>query len=269
MRVAICSVLLVAFASMPVFCDEAEFQITFEASWTLQPLPGNAHFSPLIGATHSAADEIFSVGTMVSPGVENVAELGVTNLLQSEINQKIANGTVGELILRPGNVGPANTVTVDFTADSENSLVSMLTMIAPSPDWFVGMNSIDLRDENGWIEEVEIVLNSYDAGTEEGDTFSLANPATNPQSVVAGLDAVVPTNPLFDFGSIATVTIVRINAPDFEVGDVNQDEVIDMQDVGPFVEAIISGEFQIEADVNCDGVVTLLDVQPFVELLTN
>ena len=139
MRVAICSVLLVAFASMPVFCDEAEFQITFEASWTLQPLPGNAHFSPLIGATHSAADEIFSVGTMVSPGVENVAELGVTNLLQSEINQKIANGTVGELILRPGNVGPANTVTVDFTADSENSLVSMLTMIAcllytsPSP----------------------------------------------------------------------------------------------------------------------------------------
>ena len=51
-------------------------------------------------------------------------------------------------------------------------------------------------------------------------------------------------------------------------GDVNGDGSVDLLDVAPFVELIISGEFQIEADVNQDGVVDLLDVAPFVDLLT-
>ena len=51
------------------------------------------------------------------------------------------------------------------------------------------------------------------------------------------------------------------------IGDVNQDGVVDLLDVAPFVELLNSGEFQIEGDINGDGDITLLDVGPFVDLI--
>ena len=51
------------------------------------------------------------------------------------------------------------------------------------------------------------------------------------------------------------------------VGDVNCDGVVDLLDVGPFIDAIILGEFSVKADINADGSVNLKDVQPFVALL--
>ena len=54
----------------------------------------------------------------------------------------------------------------------------------------------------------------------------------------------------------------------FLLGDVNQDGAVDLLDVGPFVDLLISGEFQAEADTNQDGAVDLLDVGPFVDILT-
>lgn len=51
------------------------------------------------------------------------------------------------------------------------------------------------------------------------------------------------------------------------LGDVNRDGVVDLLDVGPFVDLLTSGGFQLEADVNQDGIFDLLDVGPFVEIL--
>ena len=53
------------------------------------------------------------------------------------------------------------------------------------------------------------------------------------------------------------------------IGDVNRDDVVNLLDVGPFVELLNSGSFQLEADINQDGVVNLLDVGPFVDILTD
>lgn len=53
------------------------------------------------------------------------------------------------------------------------------------------------------------------------------------------------------------------------LGDVNQDGVVNLLDVAPFVNAITTGTFIAEADINQDGVVDLLDVAPFVDLLTS
>lgn len=52
------------------------------------------------------------------------------------------------------------------------------------------------------------------------------------------------------------------------LGDVNQDGVVNLLDVAPFVNAITTGTFIAEADINQDGFVNLLDVAPFVDLLT-
>ena len=50
-------------------------------------------------------------------------------------------------------------------------------------------------------------------------------------------------------------------------GDVNQDGVINLLDIGPFVELLSNGEFQVEADTNFDGAVNLLDIGLFTSLL--
>lgn len=51
-------------------------------------------------------------------------------------------------------------------------------------------------------------------------------------------------------------------------GDVNGDGVVNLLDVGPFLEAMSGGEYVAEADINCDGSVNLLDVAPFVAILS-
>ena len=55
--------------------------------------------------------------------------------------------------------------------------------------------------------------------------------------------------------------------PNCLLGDVSRNGAVDLLDVAPFVDQIISGEYSCEADVSRDGVVDLLDVQPFVNLL--
>ena len=87
----------------------------------------------------------------------------------------------------------------------------------------------------------------------------------------AGIDSIGAFDPIED-GS----TPGELNGGDsgdacpsgFEVGDVNMDGIIDLLDVGPFVNSITTGVFQCEADVDGSGAVDLLDVGPFVDLLT-
>ncbi len=54
---------------------------------------------------------------------------------------------------------------------------------------------------------------------------------------------------------------------DFELGDVNNDGLVDILDVAPFVDALLLGDPNCAADINGDGFVDLLDVEPFVKIL--
>ena len=57
-------------------------------------------------------------------------------------------------------------------------------MIAPSPDWFVGINSLPLRENGEWIERIERELSPYDAGTDDGVTFQSDNANSSPQDAI-------------------------------------------------------------------------------------
>ena len=52
------------------------------------------------------------------------------------------------------------------------------------------------------------------------------------------------------------------------LGDVNDDGVVNLLDVQPFVDLVTSGIFDAKADINLDGAVDLLDIGPFVAILT-
>ena len=166
--------------------SRATYNVTFEGNWTLDSTPGgvvsNAHFTTLIGAVHNDDVTFWRSGGRASPGVEQVAETGFTNRFRSEIEASPHAAAVIRQSVTFGGTGSA-TFSIDVTSD--HPLVTLLSMIGPSPDWFVGIPGRSLLDgSDQWLEQDEVDLFPYDAGTEEGTEFSLDNPATDPQGTI-------------------------------------------------------------------------------------
>ena len=108
---------------------------------------------------------------------------GSTSTLVNEINNQINAKKAWKLILPGGNVGPQETRTgIDVEVNANFSKVSIITMLAPSPDWFIGIDSLDLCNNGTWRESMNVtMLPPWDAGTEDGTAFSLNNVPTVPQ----------------------------------------------------------------------------------------
>jgi len=166
----------------------ANYVLSFYGLWKQDrhpgtTLPGNAHFSPLVGCSHGSDYVMWREGTMASAGVKLVAETGGTSTLVTEITNQINAKKAWKLIPPSGDVGPQETRRgIDVEVNAKFSKVSIITMLAPSPDWFIGIDSLDLCDNGTWRESVNVtMLPPYDAGTEEGTTFSLSNPPTAPK----------------------------------------------------------------------------------------
>lgn len=60
---------------------------------------------------------------------------------------------------------------------------------------------------------------------------------------------------------------ITVGPPAIILGDFTGDGIVSMADVQPFVQAIISSQFNAIGDINQDSSVNLLDVRPFVDLL--
>ena len=61
--------------------------------------------------------------------------------------------------------------TIELEIDREQPLVTLVSMIAPSPNWFVGVHGQSLIEGGNWTTEKVIVLFPYDAGTDDGATY--------------------------------------------------------------------------------------------------
>ena len=179
---------LAGWAPLPAQAAEspATYRVTFQGAWTTSAtpsgVPGGAHFSPLIGVLHNDQVVFWRAGDMASAGIEDVAELGQTGAFRREID---ASPHGAARIEKSLGGGPTPTASIDFEVTKRHPLVTLLTMIAPSPDWFVGVSGLSLLDARGrWLSRLEVNLFPYDAGTEDGTGFSLSNPATTPQGTI-------------------------------------------------------------------------------------
>ena len=186
----------------------ATYSVTFQGTWTTSVtsggLPSGAHFTTLIGGVHNAEVTFLREGAMASAGVESMAELGGTPTLESEINAAMPNAfAVIEQSIASGGTA---TATVDITLPTDHPRVTLLSMVAPSPDWFVGVSGLTLLDDQGdWLASRVLNLYPWDAGTEEGTEFSLSNAATSPQGVITSLRGMGK----FSNEPIATLTFTR------------------------------------------------------------
>ena len=167
------------------FPSTAVYDVVFQGTWATAATPGGvpsgAHFSRLIGGIHSDAVTFLESGGTASAGVESMAEVGGWTGLQGEVQDA---GTVALNVLSGDTdfISPTTSRTLTATLTTEHPRITLVTMVAPSPDWFVGVSGLPLLDADGlWLRSHEVNLYPWDAGTEDGSEFSLNNLATSPQ----------------------------------------------------------------------------------------
>ena len=76
-----------------------------------------------------------------------------------------------------------------FDVNVDFPLVTLVSMIAPSPDWFVGVSSLSLLEEGSWLGSVVVELFAYDAGTDGGVIYTSPNEATEPRANISRITA--------------------------------------------------------------------------------
>ena len=169
----------------------AQYEVTFNATWSASThptdFPSNSHFSGLIGGTHNSQASFWEPGGTASAGMENMAETGGKSPLDSEIMTAIAIGTAENMLSGDGINPSPESVSLAFEISQEYPLVSLVSMIAPSPDWFVGVHGLSLFENGMWADEIVISLDAYDAGTDDGATYTSPDADSNPRGVITRL----------------------------------------------------------------------------------
>ena len=202
--------------------DVATYRVDFDVTWstTSHPgaFPGAAHFDSFVGFTHEPASVEWSEGALASPGLKDEAETGSSAGLVSEWQAAVDAGQAHAVIDVPGWICPGETVNAacidphfEFEATEEFHLVTLAAMIGPSPDWFVGVSALSLRENDQWIESIELPIWPYDAGTRASDdTFNLGGPlSTPPEEVVQ----ITDNSRLIGPDSLGTMTFTLIPEP--------------------------------------------------------
>jgi len=189
------------FAVVPVTTDEAYFrvvsdftaryQVVFNATWSqaTHPTnwPANAHFSGLVGGTHNASVHFWRDGETASEGIRLMAELGQKTTLLNEIAPAIASDAA-DFQLSGGGISPSpGSVSLTFPQPMRRDfpLVTLVSMIAPSPDWFVGVDSLNLIEDGRWVTNKVVTLYGMDAGTDSGASYASPDQVTVPRGVIS------------------------------------------------------------------------------------
>ena len=182
---AVASADTAAAPAAPANLGPAEYAVVVKSRWTKaeHPFewPADAHFSGVIGATHQPAYEIFTVGMPPTPGLENLSEQGKHTPLDKEIRDAIARGDAGVLFESGPLRNFADSIVTSVKVDNAFRLVSLVMMVAPSPDWFTGVRDVNLVENGAWVPSKTLDLIAYDSGGDDGTTYLAADVNTNPK----------------------------------------------------------------------------------------
>jgi len=159
-------------------------------------------------ASHSKKYTMFSDSPKLqkaSLGVQNVAEFGETKVLKKELNA--AGKVVKDITMSSGGPffptldNPSESIGGKLNMDTKRRLISSISMIAPSPDWFTGLSKYRPYKGGKWLQSFTVDTYPWDAGTDSGDTYASPNSATNPKEPIYQISNSHPSdNDLFWLG---------------------------------------------------------------------
>ncbi|XP_013415677.1 spondin-2 [Lingula anatina] len=154
----------------------AVYSVTFQAKWNKKLFPKMfplyrppAQWSKLIGRSHDSKYSLWTQGKYASKAVKEFAKTGRTMQFDQE-----AQGFNGIFDVFNGpRIQKGHGISVTkFYADPMHPKVSAMAKLIPSPDWFVGVDSINLCQNGEWITDVKVDLDPMDAGVDRGFTFT-------------------------------------------------------------------------------------------------
>ncbi|XP_046327753.1 spondin-1-like isoform X1 [Haliotis rufescens] len=194
-------------------CGHAKYVITFKGLWSRHTHPKNfptgdssflLHWSNIVGASHSNDYRIWDYGGMASEAVREVCEYGSSRSLTEDMkrnSKKIRTVVKTDSLWGPDRI--LDSVDAVFTVNSKKHLLSLLTMIGPSPDWCLGISALDMCQKNcTWADTQEIDLYPWDAGTDSGVSYESPNENTYPrESIHAITNSIIRNRASPFFGS--------------------------------------------------------------------
>lgn len=177
-------------SSASAMSEGVEYTIVLKSNWTAARFPleypeagafTGPHFSGLIGAAHNPSYSIFAVGTRPTPGLEKLSEEGKHTPLDGEIRAAIQSGAAASLVESGPLRNFADSLVATVRVDADHPLLSLVAMIAPSPDWFTGVSSVNLRENGAWVSSRSLELWAYDSGGDDGTTYKAADQDNDPK----------------------------------------------------------------------------------------
>ena len=122
------------------------------------------YFTPLLVTAHAPGTQLFAPGTAATAELQVMAEGGdIAGLLLQ------VGGADSDTVDNPalGLLAPGQSTTFQINTDATgNGLLSLVAMMLPTNDGFVGLNSLPIPTAAGTYT---YYLNAYDAGTEAND----------------------------------------------------------------------------------------------------
>jgi hypothetical protein len=157
---------------MERFMDNSDvtYKITFESDWGENPNinhPKDPHTGNMFLITHNNNVILFEIGKLASHAISQSAQWGTVDELVDMFKN---NENIKKIYTAPV-LGTPGSKSFDVAVNSDNSFISLTTMIAPSPSLMTGVSNINLLDRSGWIDNMTIPLYILDAGTAVGTEF--------------------------------------------------------------------------------------------------
>jgi len=147
-------VLLSSSVLMSANAQAAEIEVS------VTNLTHGSFFTPLLVTAHDASSSLFSMGEPASAALQAMAEGGDISGLVTQVG-----GEDADTITNPaqGLLAAGATTTTTLMTQEGNTRLSIVGMILPSNDGFIGLNSIKIPTKAGVYH---YGVNGYDAGTE-------------------------------------------------------------------------------------------------------
>ncbi len=152
-----------------------KFEITFVGQWSSnvygELFPEDALFASFVGLTHNSPNKLYKLGNPASDGLAEYCKTGDSAQLVSDINSMIEDKSSYSLI-QTGLMSPEGEIKVTFETNLRHRYITCVGRIAPSPDWFVSIENVDLRLLNHAGYGVTVLFHANDAGVKGGTSFS-------------------------------------------------------------------------------------------------
>lgn len=157
--------------------DHPEYDYTHSTDEPLKVHRPYLVFSPLLAVSHSGRLSILTDRGYASQELRDIAQTGDNSALYEKLSSMQADGHhVLSVSTASAPTGAGERTTLKLTVDCHHPYISVVAMIAPSPDWIVHVANLNMHRSlwfiSGFRKSMSGYLYACDAGTDDGTSFT-------------------------------------------------------------------------------------------------